>query len=150
MNMKRAPRTGLNALLHDERLRRIVQDERTLYAAEDVVELLTEREHPQELRNDLKNREAALAERAIFVELFAGDGLDLDGLLRLVQSIDSPRAERIKSWLAAAGHERMEEAENPELAILRTRRMYEQQGYSPRWIDQRMRTVSARHELTGE
>jgi hypothetical protein len=78
------------------------------------------------------------------------EALDLEGVLRLVQSIGSPKAERIRTWLARNARERLEEAENPELAILRTRRAYEQEGYSRRWIDQRLRSVSARHELTGE
>ena len=70
--------------------------------------------------------------------------------LRLVQSIRSPRAERIRLWLAESAKQRIEEMENPELAVLRTRELYERKGYSRRWIDKRLRGVSSRQELTGE
>jgi hypothetical protein len=76
--------------------------------------------------------------------------VDLPGVLRLVQAIPSPRAEKLKTWLARTAVERMAEAQNPELAVLRTRKLYESRGYSRRWVDKRLRGVSARHELTGE
>src|SRR4051812_33593899 len=78
------------------------------------------------------------------------DGVTLEGVLRLVQSIPTAKAERVRRWLAQTARERLEEEKNPELAVMRTRRLYESKGYSRRWVDKRLRGVSARHELTGE
>jgi hypothetical protein len=122
------------------------------------VQVLTETEHPDEYWADLKAREPALARLAESVEFqvdedgrtVTTDALDLEGVLRLIQSIPSPRAERIKRWMAESARQRIEEAENPELALVRARKLYEQRGYSRRWIDKRLRGVSARHELTAE
>lgn len=114
------------------------------------------RDATQYLAN-LKVREAASAAGVECVELSEVDGqptaveaLRLGGVLRLAQSIPSAKAERIKQWLAQAAQERLEETENPELAVPRTRKLYEHKGYSPRWADKRLRGVSARQELTGE
>src|SRR4051812_8536595 len=71
-------------------------------------------------------------------------------ILELLSTLDQERAQRLMRWLASTARQHLEESQNPELAILRTRRAYEQHGYSRQWIDQRMRSVSARHELTGE
>ena len=78
------------------------------------------------------------------------NALEEGTVFELLPTLDPARAERLKTWLAGAARERLEEADDPELAIVRTRRAYEQQGHSRVWIDQRMRSVSARHELTGE
>ena len=78
------------------------------------------------------------------------DAITAADALRLVQSIHSPRAERIRLWLAETARQRIEEMENPELAVLRTRELYERKGYSRRWVDKRLRGMSSRHELTGE
>jgi hypothetical protein len=74
----------------------------------------------------------------------------LDGLLRIVQSVPTPRAETVKRWIASTCVEQIEEAANPELAVARARRAYEQQGYPRQWIDQRLRSISARAEVVGE
>src|SRR5687768_5110962 len=157
MSTKRTPQTGLNALLQGDQVRRVERDGRTLYAAVDVVAVLSGSQHPAECWADLKLREPALASLVEPAELTAGDGtvetadaLTFQSMLRLVQSIPSARAERLKVWLAQTARERLEEHENPELAVLRTRRLYEQKGYSRQWVDKRLRGISARHELTGE
>jgi DNA-damage-inducible protein D len=74
----------------------------------------------------------------------------VDGVLRLAQSVESPRAERVRMWLAESGRQRWEEAANPELAMVRVRREYEQKGLDRGWIDKRLRGMSARQELTSE
>jgi DNA-damage-inducible protein D len=91
------------------------------------------------------------------VEMIAADGkkrkikaADAEGLLRIIQSIPSPKAEPFKRWLAKVGYERLEEIENPELAAKRMREIYRQKGYSEDWIEKRMRGVAIRDELTGE
>jgi hypothetical protein len=156
---KRTSQGGFAALLNGETVRRVLtQEGRTLYAAVDVVAALSGSRQPAEYWADLKLREPALAglsqaisfspdAEALPVTL---DGVDIEGVLRLVQSIPTARAERVRRWLAQTARERLEEENNPELAVMRTRRLYESKGYSRRWVDKRLRGVSARHELTGE
>ena len=149
--------TSLRSLLAGDRIRRHDVDGQRLYAAVDVVGALADTQDPAQYWSDLKQREPQLANLVETVELDASAGhladvdlIPLEGVLRLVQSIPSPKAERIKAWLARSARQRLEEAENPELAVIRTRKLYETKGYSPRWVDKRLRGVSARHELTGE
>jgi hypothetical protein len=147
--MKRQFGITTEALLEHPQVRRFNHNGRLCFAAVDVVAALTEQLDPREAWNALKQREPRLARWVETIE----DGidiLDLDGLLRLVQAIDSPVAERIKWWIAEAGRQRIEESEHPELAVLRTRRLYEDRGYPRRWVEKRVRGVSSRHELTGE
>ena len=73
-----------------------------------------------------------------------------EGLLRIIQSIPSPKAEPFKRWLATVGYERVKEIENPELASKRTRLLYKLKGYSDDWIEKRMRGIAIREELTDE
>jgi len=73
-----------------------------------------------------------------------------ENLLRIIQSIPSPRSEPFKRWLAKVGYERLEEIENPELATQRTRELYKAKGYPDDWIEKRMRSIAIREELTGE
>ena len=148
---------GLRALVEGTQVRRHEQGGSALFAAVDVVAALAETEDPAQDWADLKLREPSLATLVEHAEFPGPDGpstrgeaVRLDGLLRLVQSIPSAKAERIKTWLAQAARERLEEAENPELAVLRMRKLYEHKGYSRRWVDKRLRGVSARQELTGE
>jgi len=72
------------------------------------------------------------------------------GILRLVQSITSPKAEPFKRWLAKVGYERLEEIQNPELAQKRMREIYKAKGYSDEWIEKRVRGIIIRDELTDE
>ena len=75
---------------------------------------------------------------------------DTEQILRLVQSIPSPKAEPFKIWLAKVGYQRIEETENPELAFDRAMKTYLQKGYSKEWINQRLKTIEVRKELTDE
>jgi len=91
------------------------------------------------------------------VEMTAADGKkrkiqasDTKGLLRIIQSIPSPKAEPFKLWLAQVGSDRLDEIENPELATQRTRELYKLKGYSDDWIEKRMRSIAIREELTDE
>ena len=74
----------------------------------------------------------------------------LKGILRIIQSIPSPKAEPFKRWLAQVGSERIEEIENPEIATQRTRELYKLKGYPDDWIEKRMRSIAIREELTDE
>ena len=91
------------------------------------------------------------------VEMEAADGkrrkvqaADAKGLLRIIQSIPSPKAEPFKQWLAQVGSDRLDEIENPELATQRTRELYKAKGYPDDWIEKRMRSIAIREELTEE
>jgi hypothetical protein len=149
----------LYALLSGQEVRRTQQDGKVLFAAMDVAGALTSGRQPEMVWADLKTREPALAGVCVQVafpgvgkgaEAVTLDAVDLEGVLRLVQSIPTTRAERLRRWLAQTARERLEEEKNPDLAVMRTRRLYEQRGYSRRWVDKRLRGVSARHELTAE
>jgi hypothetical protein len=158
MRSKSTPTSGIYGLLSDPRVLRKQHEAEDWFSAVGIVQVLTESEHPEEYWNDLKLREPILASKVEPLEFVLNDegstitvdALDLDGVLRLIQSIASPRAERLKRWLVESARQRLEEAENPELALLRARRIYEQHGHSPRWIDKRLRGISARQELVSE
>ena len=72
------------------------------------------------------------------------------GIFRLIQSIPSPKAEPFKRWLAKVGKERLDEIENPELAMGRMQELYEKKGYPKEWIDKRLRGIAVRQDLTDE
>ena len=78
------------------------------------------------------------------------DVADTEEILRLIQSIPSPKAEPFKKWLAKVGSERIDETADPELAIERALETYLRKGYSKEWIDQRLKTIEVRKELTDE
>ena len=108
----------------------------------------------------MKERDTALSQLFPFWEqlkMFAPDGkmretdcANTEGILRIIQSIPSPKAEPLKRWLAKVGYERMQEIENPELATKRTRLLYKLKGYPEDWIEKRMRGIAIREELTDE
>ena len=78
------------------------------------------------------------------------DCANTEGMLRIIQSIPSPKAEPFKRWLAKVGYERVQEIENPELAQERMKQLYEQKGYPKDWIDKRLRGIAIRQNLTDE
>ncbi len=78
------------------------------------------------------------------------DCANTEGVFRIIQSIPSPKAEPFKSWLAKVGKERIDEIENPELGMARTKSLYEQKGYEKGWIEKRLRSTAVRHKLTDE
>jgi hypothetical protein len=78
------------------------------------------------------------------------DMADTETMLRIIQSIPSPKAEPFKRWLAKVGYERIQEIEDPELATKRARAIYKAKGYPDAWIEKRMRSIAIREELTDE
>ncbi len=78
------------------------------------------------------------------------DCSDTEGILRIIQSVPSPKAEPFKRWLAKVGYERIQEIENPELAQERAKKYYELKGYPKNWIDKRLRGIAIRQDLTDE
>jgi DNA-damage-inducible protein D len=149
----------VTALFENDQVRRVMHDGQWHYAAADIVRELADTAHPDEYLFELKVREPAMAGGFDQVPFPVSGNEDATELLdavttvdalRLIQSIRSPRAERIRSWMAESARQRIEEMENPELAVLRTRELYERKGYSRRWIDKRLRGISSRQELAGE
>ena len=134
------------------------------FSVVNVVEVLTDSKDYQTARNYwkvLKSRLAAEGSELVTncnrLKLPAADGkmrmtdvLDTKGVLRLVQSIPSPKAEPFKMWLAQVGSERLDEIADPEKAILRGADYYRAKGYTEGWINQRLQTIEMRKELTDE
>src|SRR3990167_577744 len=108
----------------------------------------------------MKDRDKEMSQPFPFWEqlkLLAEDGkmretdcANTERILRIIQSIPSPKAEPFKRWLAKVGYERVQKIENPELATKRTRMLYKLKGYSDGWIEKRMRGIAIREELTDE
>lgn len=132
------------------------------FAIIDVVQVLTESSNARRYWSDLKRKLVKegyneLYENIVQLKLEASDGKfretdcsDTEGLLRIIQSIPSPKAEPFKRWLAKVGYERLQEIEDPELASKRAREIYKAKGYPEDWIEKRMRSIAIREELTDE
>ncbi len=127
----------------------------------DVIAVLTDSENPQiywrVLKMRLKNEGNETVTNCNALKMIAADGklretdvADTEQILRLVQSIPSKKAEPFKMWLAKIGNERIEETQDPELAFDRAMKTYLQKGYSKEWINQRLKTIEVRKELTDE
>jgi len=127
----------------------------------DVVGVLTESPNPRKywsvLKTRLKKEGSELATNCSQLKMTAADGkkyqtdcATTEQLFRLIQSIPSPKAEPIKLWLAKVGYERVEEIQDPELGFERAMQYYQQKGYSEAWINQRLKSIEIRKELTDE
>ena len=127
----------------------------------DVIEVLTGTENPRRYWSDLKRKLKAegsqLYEEIVQLKMIAPDGknrlidvANTEQLLRIIQSIPSPKAEPFKMWLAQVGKERIDESADPEIAIDRAFQTYLRKGYSEKWINQRIKTMEVRKDLTDE
>ena len=137
------------------------KEKKWYFAIVDVIEILTDSVKPRDYWYRLKKREKNngidLSTNCRQLKMVSKDGkkyntecADTENLLRVIQSIPSPKAEPFKRWLAKVGYERLEEIENPELASKRAREIYKQKGYPDDWIEKRMRSIAIREELTDE
>jgi len=137
------------------------EEQEWYFAVVDVVAVLTDSSDPKDYWYRMKKREKVsgfeLSTICRQLKLVAADGKKYatdcatkQGLLRIIQSIPSPKAEPFKQWLAQVGAERIAEIENPELAQTRIRETYKAKGYSDEWIDKRIRGILVRDELTNE
>lgn len=135
-------------------------DQKWYFVVADVVEVLTETANPTDYIKKMRKRDELLSQgwgqlvTPLSVATAGGkqklNCANAQGLLRIIQSIPSPKAEPFKLWLAKVGSERLEEIENPELATQRTRELYKLKGYPDDWIEKRMRSIAIREELTEE
>jgi hypothetical protein len=150
-------------LFKDKKVRRHFDEDKELwyFSVIDVIEILTESPRPRKYWNALKTKlieeGSELSQRLGQLKLLSSDGkkyltdvASTETILRLIQSIPSPKAEPFKLWLAKVGYERIEETEDPELAIDRAMETYLKKGYSKEWINQRLKTIEIRKDLTDE
>lgn len=137
------------------------KDQKWYFSVQDVVEVLTDSTDVKQYIKRMLSRDELLKSNwgtiCTLVEMEAADGkrrkvqaADTKGLLRIIQSIPSAKAEPFKLWLAQVGSDRLDEIENPELATQRTRELYKLKGYPDDWIEKRMRSIAIREELTEE
>lgn len=150
-------------LFNDRQIRTVWNDdhEKWYFSIVDVVGVLSESVDPQaywrKLKQRLKEEGNETVTNCHALKMVAADGkmrltdvADTEQLFRLIQSIPSPKAEPFKMWLAQVGRERMDEIEDPELGIDRLMETYLRKGYSTAWINQRLKSIEVRKELTDE
>lgn len=151
-------------LFEDKRIRTAwnEEEEEWYFSVVDVVAVLTDSENPRRYWSDLKRKIKKegvdqLYEKIVHLKMKSSDGkyyetdvANTEQLLRVIQSIPSPKAEPFKMWLAAVGRERIEETIDPELTIDRALETYLKKGYSREWINQRLQAIQVRKELTDE
>jgi len=135
-------------------------DQKWYFVVEDVVLVLTDSKDPKQYIKRMRQRDDELAKGwvqivpTLWVETAGGKQrmgcANAKNLLRIIQSIPSPKAEPFKQWLAQVGSDRLDEIENPELAAHRTRELYKAKGYPDDWVEKRMRSIAIREELTEE
>ena len=154
------------ALFKGKKIRRIVYKNEWWFVIIDIITALTDSNDPVQYLKKMKQRDTELASLidkggVQFVPPLALEFPTLggkqkincwntEGIFRLIQSIPSPKAEPFKRWLARVGYERVQEIDNPELASKRARMIYKLKGYPEEWIENRMRGIVIREELTDE
>ena len=135
-------------------------DEKWYFVVSDVVQVLTDTPNPSDYIKKMRKRDDQLSKgwgqivTPLSIDTAGGkqklNCANAQGLLRIIQSIPSPKAEPFKLWLAKVGSDRLEEIESPELAAQRTRELYKLKGYPDDWIEKRMRSIAIREQLTEE
>ncbi len=138
-------------------IRKIWHDEQWYFSVVDVIGVLSGSENPRNYWKVLKNREPQLVTVCNQLKLTATDGrqrltdcANTEGVLRILMSVPSPKAEPLKLWLAQVGTERLQETENPELLTERQAELYRAKGYSEEWILRRVQSIETRKALTNE
>ncbi len=137
------------------------EQEEWYFSVVDVIEVLTESKDAKQYLKKMRSRDLELNSNwgtiCTLVKMVGKDGklreiqaANTAGILRLIQSIPSPKAEPFKLWLAQVGSERLDEIADPEKAILRGADFYRAKGYTENWINQRLQTIEMRKELTDE
>jgi hypothetical protein len=150
-------------LFEEKQVRSIwdAKEEKWYISIVDVIEILTGTDRPRkywsDLKTKLKKEGSELSEKIGQLKMQSADGkfyntdvADTEQLFRLIQSIPSPRAEPFKLWLAQVAAERLDEMQDPELSIDRALEQYLKLGYSENWINQRLKSIEIRKELTDE
>lgn len=150
-------------LFEDRKIRTAWDEEQEewYFSVQDVVAVLSESADPKQYIKKMRARDPQLSANwgtiCTPVQMLAADGkqrkvqaANTEGILRIIQSIPSPKAEPFKRWLAQVGRERIEETIDPEQAIDRALETYQKKGYDADWIHQRILSIRVRNELTAE
>lgn len=150
-------------LFEDRKIRTAWDEEKEewYFSVQDVVAVLSESTDPKQYIKKMRARDPQLSANwgtiCTPVQMLAADGkqrkvqaANTEGILRIIQSIPSPKAEPFKRWLAQVGRERIEETIDPEQAIDRALETYQKKGYDADWIHQRILSIRVRNELTAE
>ncbi len=149
-------------IFQSKEIRRIWEDEEWFYSVIDIVEVLSNSSNPRDywykMKIRVKNEDdfqlstvcRQLKIKASDNKMRITDCANTQSILRIIQSIPSPKAEPFKQWLAKVGYERIQEIEDPQLAQERMKTLYEQKGYPKDWIDKRLRGIAIRQNLTDE
>ena len=152
--------TNKLVIFQEKDVRRIWYNEEWFFVLEDVISVLTDSANPKQYIKRMKSRDEALKQGWVQIvpTLTVGTSggkqrmncSNTKGILRIIQSIPSPKVEPFKLWLAEVGSDRILEIENPELAADRARELYKAKGYSDEWINFRLKSIEIRQELTDE
>jgi len=150
------------AIFDGRQIRKAFHEGEWWFSIIDVIEVLIGGDRPRKYWNDLKRKLlqegydqlsekiGQLKMQSSDGKLYATDCTNNETLFRIIQSIPSPKVEPLKRWLARVGKERIDEIENPELAMGRMQELYEKKGYPKEWIDKRLRGIAVRQDLTDE
>ncbi len=149
------------AVFKGKQVRKIIHKNEWWFSVVDTCGVLSESHDSgaywRKLKQRLKKEGSEVVTFCHELKLQASDGksyltdcANTEGIFRIIQSIPSPKAEPFKRWLAKVGYERIQEIEDPELAMKRMRAIYKAKGYSDEWIEKRVRGIAIREELTDE
>ena len=143
--------------LEGVKIRKTWHNEEWYFSVVDVIEVLTDSPIPRNYWSILKKREPQLHTVCMQLKMQASDGrqrltdcANTEGVLRIVMSVPSPKAEPLKLWIAQVGTERIQETENPELGFERMTEIYRAKGYTDEWIKERYQSIETRKRLTDE
>ncbi len=152
------------SLFEDKKIRKTIHNNEWWFSVVDVIQALTDqsdnhiaRKYWNKVSQRLRDEGSQLVTICHQLKLEASDGkkyetdcANTEGMLRIIQSVPSSKAEPLKRWLAKVGYERIQEINDPELAQERMKQLYEKKGYSKNWIDKRLRGIAIRQNLTDE
>lgn len=150
------------AIFEGKHIRKTIHNNEWWFSIIDVIEVLTDSSIPKRYWSDLKRKLVSEGfteayEKIVQLKMQSPDGkmrltdcANTETIFRIIQSIPSPKVEPLKRWLAKVGKERIDEIEDPQLAMERMKGLYEKKGYPKDWIDKRMRGIAVRQDLTDE
>jgi DNA-damage-inducible protein D len=148
------------ALFKNKEIRKTIHNNEWWFVMSDVILVLTDSINPSDYLKKMRKRDNELAKgwgqivTPLLIDTAGGNQKlncsNTEGVFRIIQSIPSPKAEPFKRWLAKVGYERVQEIEDPELAVKRTKAIYRIKGYTEEWIERRIQGIKIREELTDE
>ena len=148
-------------IFQEKQIRRVRYNDQWYFSVVDIIEVLTDSSNPNRYWTDLKRRSEKESGQSyafcVSMKLAGNDGrkrltdcTNTEGILRIVMSVPSPKAEPLKLWMAQVSTEHLEETENPEIGFERLKEIYKAKGYSDEWIARRMQSIETRKQLTDE